>query len=453
MIISPQPWRRFGAPGNRLARFLRAWLTNVKPVDRLVLLVLAVILVINITVWQVVAGRRERVDEPLPGGTFTEAILAANQAEVDKQLARLTNAGLLRFDEQHQIQGAVATAWEIKADGREYHLTLQDKFDATAIRDQLLTQKDTLSDVAIEAPEPHRLVITLVQPFGPFLEELTKPTLPYGPFVIKKRSSREITLERNPEAAAPQVFLDKVVVSIYHDRADYERAWADRSAMGFANAKNGVKGYNRHQLALPREMVLFFNLDRKNILPKDLRTKLSNNEPVGETGQFTITASSTDASKQAAADLEQRFEQLGAKVEVKLVDLSELEREIIPKRDYDALLMGIDFGADPDPYPIWHSSQIGGKGRNLSQFVNKDADKLLEQARLITDPASRQEKYAAFQKVLDQEAPAVFLGKQVVDYELSTKVKGAKIGQGVTVSDRFSNVQDWHLKTKKVRKK
>ncbi|MFY9484640.1 MAG: hypothetical protein WAP74_03410 [Patescibacteria group bacterium] len=452
MIISPKPWRRFGTPGNRLMKFWRAWLTNIKPVDRLALLILAVILVINITVWQVVAARREHAVEPVPGGTFTEAILAANQAEVDKQLSRLTHTGLVRFDQNHQIQGAVATAWEIKADGREYHLTLQDKFDAPSVRDQLLTQKDTLSDVAIEAPEAHKLVITLVQPFGPFLEELTKPTLPYGPFVAKKRSSREITLERNPEAAAPQVLLDRVIVSIYHDKADYERAWADRAAMGFINVKNGTTRYRHHQLVLPREMVLFFNTDRKTLLSKDLRTKLRNNENIGQNVQFTITASSVEASRTAAEDLKKRLENLGAKVELKFLDLTELEQDIIPKRDYDALLMGIDFGADPDPYPFWHSSQIGGKGRNLSQFVNKDADKLLEQARLITDPTARQEKYAAFQKVLDQEAPAIFLGKQVVDYELSTKVKGAQIGQGVTVSDRFSNVQEWHLKTKRVRK-
>ncbi|MBI3495153.1 hypothetical protein HY065_00835 [Candidatus Berkelbacteria bacterium] len=432
----PKPWRRFTGVSRKPAGFLRAWYENLRPSDKGIILAFLLMMIVSLGVgfYQRAKGRQLI---PAAGGVFKEAVLAASQAELDKETERLTNVGLVRFNDKHEVVGAVATSWDIKQDGKEYDLTLQDRYHPDTVRDTLLASENSLSDVTIEARPPHMLVFKLVQPFGPFLEELTRPLLPYGPFRVTKHSGKELTLEANPDSALP-------------------------AAMGFANIRSSANGYNRYQLALPREMILFFNLDRKNTFPKDVRQKLKDHQTV-QNVRFTITTSNSPATEKAANDLKAAYEKLGARVDIRLLDLSQLEKDTIPKRDYEALLFGIDFGPDPDPYPFWHSSQIGGKGlpparlsaqagRNLSQFVNKDADKLLEDARLTTDAKKRQEKYAAFQEILDQEAPAVFLGKQVIDYQVAKAVKGVVVGQGVTVSDRFANINEWYVKTKRVKK-
>ncbi|MFH1706015.1 MAG: ABC transporter substrate-binding protein [Patescibacteria group bacterium] len=61
--------------------------------------------------------------------------------------------------------------------------------------------------------------------------------------------------------------------------------------------------------------------------------------------------------------------------------------------------------ADPDQYPIWHSTQPG----NLTGINNPRVDQLLEKGRTTIDHTERKEIYYEFQRALSEEAPAIFL--------------------------------------------
>ena len=113
------------------------------------------------------------------------------------------------------------------------------------------------------------------------------------------------------------------------------------------------------------------------------------------------------------------------------------------------MLFGEVLGALPDPFPFWHSSQKKDPGLNLAGFENKNADKLLEETRTNLEPAARKEKLEAFQNILLESAPALFLYTPDYVYLVDDKIKGVS-GRIITdPSKRFSSVENWYLKTER----
>ncbi|MDP2656006.1 MAG: ABC transporter substrate-binding protein [bacterium] len=163
-----------------------------------------------------------------------------------------------------------------------------------------------------------------------------------------------------------------------------------------------------------------------------------------------VTVNQQESAK-AAQIVKEGWDASGVDVEVRLVDPSRVKSDIIDSRDYDAFLYGEIIGSDPDLYPFWHSSQSRPPGLNLAVFNNPTADKLLVDARQISDPDKRAEMYIKFQDILAEEAPAVFLYNPNYNYVVSKKVQGiADEKHIVDPSDRFNDIPSWHVKTRRI---
>jgi len=80
----------------------------------------------------------------------------------------------------------------------------------------------------------------------------------------------------------------------------------------------------------------------------------------------------------------------------------------VDKREFDAILMGWYMPPDPDPYQVWHSSQADA-GSNYIGFVNEEADRIIEEARVEFDRDKRIALYHRFQEILYEEQPYLFL--------------------------------------------
>ncbi len=85
-------------------------------------------------------------------------------------------------------------------------------------------------------------------------------------------------------------------------------------------------------------------------------------------------------------------------------------------------------------------------------YDNSNADKLLEESRQILDPIERTKKYEDFEKILVEDAPAVFLYSPYYLYFPSKKIKGNETEILPTPSSRFDNINQWYVNTKRVRK-
>ena len=165
--------------------------------------------------------------------------------------------------------------------------------------------------------------------------------------------------------------------------------------------------------------------------------------------QFSLVTVNQSQLTKVANILKNQWRNIGVNLEVKTVEIGDLEKDFIKPRNYESLLFGEVLGAIPDPFPFWHSSQKREPGLNLAVYENKKADEFLEKGRESSDFNIQKENYEKFQNVLIEDSPAVFLYNPDFLYLVKKEVKGVNAQIIVDPSQRFSEITNWHLKTKR----
>ncbi len=181
-----------------------------------------------------------------------------------------------------------------------------------------------------------------------------------------------------------------------------------------------------------------------------IRQKEINKEEVNL--EINLTSTNWPEVVQTAEILKEQWEKIGARINLEIVNSANIQQDYIKPRQYQTLLFGEVLGADPDPFAFWHSSHKKDPFLNLALYQNQDADKLLEEARQTINQSAREEKYKEFQKIITQDAPAVFLYSPNYLYAVNKKVKGLDIKKMALPSQRFSQVENWYIKTKRIDK-
>jgi len=165
--------------------------------------------------------------------------------------------------------------------------------------------------------------------------------------------------------------------------------------------------------------------------------------------KINLTTIQKDEYLRVVEAIGRSWEKAGVKTEINIVPPSLMQSDIIRGRNFDALFYGQIFGADPDPYAFWHSTQIEEGGYNIANFNNKEVDTLLEEARVISKTEDRQEKYKKFQDIIAEEVPAIFMYSPIYTYLQTKKIKDFNIKEILVPADRFNNISEWYLETGK----
>lgn len=164
---------------------------------------------------------------------------------------------------------------------------------------------------------------------------------------------------------------------------------------------------------------------------------------------FVLATSDSPGLSQTADLIKEGLAKAGLEIIVEKRPLAELESEVIRTRNFDVLLFGELYGFESDPFAFWHSSQVKDPGLNVAQYANSLSDRLLEEARRISKPELRQEKYREFSKQIMKDIPAIFLYTQLYNYVLPYGVRGVNIQKITLPADRFNMINEWHLSTRR----
>lgn len=125
---------------------------------------------------------------------------------------------------------------------------------------------------------------------------------------------------------------------------------------------------------------------------------------------FTLAVNSANAAQLSLAEhLIDLWAQQGVAVTLESLPWSEILQKRLPRREFDAVLLGWELPLGRDIYALWHSSQAGPGGSNLSGIQDQELDRLLEELREETGSA---EMVALAKKVQDRIAalqPCMFL--------------------------------------------
>ena len=214
------------------------------------------------------------------------------------------------------------------------------------------------------------------------------------------------------------------------------------NTLGFMEEENN-NGYNPEQAKILLEKAGWKLNKESGIMEKKVKKEKI---PL----VLSLSTSMAPELVKTAELLKTMWENAGVKTNVKIFEIGDFEKNIIRPRDYDAILFGEITGFDPDPFAFWHSSQRNDPGLNIALYTSIAADNLLEKARSIADQAERAEKYLAFQKEVQKDVPAIFLYSPHYLYIIPERLKGMDTSHLTVPSNRFAQVNEWYIDTKKV---
>lgn len=418
--------------------------------DKLVLGLATIVLCVSLIGLFMHAESKPHTDIPAHGGELVEGIVASSVGEVDKEINALTTIGLMRYNEKGEISPALADSYTLSDDGLSYVFKIHSGIDSASLVGVLKDPSSGIGTDDVTVSDNHDLTIKLHTPYAPLLGNLTKPLFPYGPYDVQKRSQTEILFASRQDFVLGEPLIAKIRYKIYPSLDALARALQQGEVLAGSDVASPLKGFTSYSVNLQRKTVVLFNLDRDPWKQKDLRSKIAHKESLTQPQKMVLTTPNDPQFLDKAQSLKDAYKPLGLDIEVRSVDAITMRDSVLAKRDFDVLLYGIDTGRDPDPFPFWHSSQIGGSKANLSGFNNKEVDSLLEQSLIITNKEERQKKYDAVTKIIDDQAPVIYLDTMSIPYSASIKIQGIKMGFGISDADRYSNVWEWYMLTKRI---
>ncbi|NUQ37749.1 MAG: peptide ABC transporter substrate-binding protein [Caldilineales bacterium] len=514
-------------------------------------------------------------DVPARGGVFVEGVVGNPQYinpvlcqhnEVDRDLCALVYNGLLKWDEQGDLQPDLAERWEaspasdvftftLRSDAR-WHDGLRVTADDVLFTVELMQDPDlpVLPDLATlwraviaQKLDDRTLLFQLSEPYAPFPDyttirwfgvlpkhywqryrardltqaQLNTQPIGSGPFRVIELDSRHVRLEPNPRAFASPPFLDALEFRFFPDYPSILAAAEVGEVQGvrrilpeYISQAESLPNLQLFTSPLPGYTLILFNLNAANapfLADPQVRQALAHGidrqrlldlviPGVGVLADSPIPpgawahdptipryASDLEAADELLAEAGWRDlngdgvrERQGVDLEFILLsddaphsillnqaiaaDLARIGVRAIPQpisftglvndfllpRNFTAAILNWEVLGDPDPYPLWHSSQATPEGQNYSGWSNREADQAMEQARIISDREQRRQFYARFQQVFAAEVPAILLYYPLYTYAASTAIQDMEVGRLNEPAERFTTFARWYTLTRKV---
>jgi peptide/nickel transport system substrate-binding protein len=173
----------------------------------------------------------------------------------------------------------------------------------------------------------------------------------------------------------------------------------------------------------------------------------------GKKFSLTIATNSGNQERETLAQVAaDQYKQLGIQAQARPEAFQGLVTKLTTgDQTLEATIIGWSLGGDPDPYSIWHSSQIPNpatkvEGFGFTYFKDPAMDKAIENGRNPTDgncsTAARKSNYETFNKILNENQPYNF------GYSNNVLAVSQKSLQNFAPApfQTVYNVQEWWIK-------
>lgn len=147
--------------------------------------------------------------------------------------------------------------------------------------------------------------------------------------------------------------------------------------------------------------------------------------------------------------IQEDWKKIGVKLDLAVLQASDVNSGIIKTRDYEMILFGNILGRNPDLFSFWHSSERFYPGLNLSLYDSEEADALIESIRRSSSEENRQKNLDKLQSLIAADQPAIFLYSPFYFYIVKNQLGGFDKKSFYLPSGRFENVEEWYLKTER----
>ena len=163
---------------------------------------------------------------------------------------------------------------------------------------------------------------------------------------------------------------------------------------------------------------------------------------------FSIVTADVPERVALATSIAEQMRLVGADVDVEAVPADTFITDRLQTRAYEAALVLVDPGVDPDPYPFWHSSQVPPPGMNFASYAAQRFDRVIEDGRQTTDVEYRKDAYQLFDGYFIAEMPSFPLYAPASTYVQTNEVQGFQPRLLYAAASRFAQVNEWFMKTR-----
>jgi len=167
----------------------------------------------------------------------------------------------------------------------------------------------------------------------------------------------------------------------------------------------------------------------------------------GQPLEVTIATIDIPELKTIATFVQNAWQDLGIEVLIDVYSLGDIRDLLVTDRSFDILLYGIVVDEDADLYTYWHSSGRTHPGLNVSQYVNKRVDTILES---IKNGVATSTDVEAVLAQIRSDIPAIFLFSPDFVYITEKKLSGVDIKKVEDAEDRFNTVYLWYKDTERI---
>lgn len=146
--------------------------------------------------------------------------------------------------------------------------------------------------------------------------------------------------------------------------------------------------------------------------------------------------------EQSAPIIQQNLKELGIEVNIVTMDFASVKAKVYEEHSYEMALMGFSLELDPaDAKSYWSSELLGKPSFNFANFNNAQSDTLLNQAAQSLNQDERKVYYNEWAKLLNEEAPFVYLYSPNEARAYNPNIKGYNFSNYI----EFPNIHEWTL--------
>ncbi len=161
-----------------------------------------------------------------------------------------------------------------------------------------------------------------------------------------------------------------------------------------------------------------------------------------EMSLLTMTGSAT--ARQIAQMVQSELKKIGVALDVQVMDGAMAIQRILAG-NFEACYLSWDLDPDPDPFIIFHSSQVPPRGQNFVFYQNAEADRLIEQARRELDQAKREELYWRLHEVLVEDQPYTWVVQVSAKWGVSKRLRNVQASRGNGFFGWYPGELDWWI--------
>lgn len=166
--------------------------------------------------------------------------------------------------------------------------------------------------------------------------------------------------------------------------------------------------------------------------------------------EISLTVPDEPFLAKTANILKENWETHGARVNVLIFSLKNIQENVLRNSDYEMIIFGNITKENQDLFAFWHSSRRFYPDQNLALYQNDTIDELLEDFRKTFDDDERFDTLTKISNTIAGDVPAVFLYSPRYVYITAPRLGG--LDESIimnTSDDRFTDVDKWYVKTKR----